>query len=31
MPRLALWNHGAPLENEGADKTSEPDAIVGTR
>ena len=30
-PRLALWNHGAPLEEEQAPVTSEPDAVVGTR
>ena len=31
VPRLALWNHGAPLEAEGAEKTSEPDAVMGSR
>jgi len=31
VPRLALWNHGAPLEAEGAPKTSAPDAMAGTR
>jgi broad specificity phosphatase PhoE len=30
-PTLALWNHGAPLEDEGAAKTSAPDAVAGTR
>ena len=30
-PELALWNHGAPLEAEGAPKTSAPDAVTGTR
>ena len=30
-PQLALWNHGAPLEAEGAAKTSAPDAMAGTR
>ena len=30
-PRLSLWNHGAPLEEEGAPKTAEPDVMVGTR
>ena len=30
-PRLALWNHAAPLEQTGAPVTSEPDAVVGTR
>ena len=28
---LELWNHGAPLEAEGAPKTSAPDAMAGTR
>ncbi|HYI42652.1 MAG TPA: histidine phosphatase family protein [Sphingomicrobium sp.] len=31
VPRLSLWNHGAPLEAEGAPKTAEPDAVVGSR
>jgi broad specificity phosphatase PhoE len=31
VPRLALWNHGAPLEAEGAAKTSAPDAMAGSR
>jgi broad specificity phosphatase PhoE len=31
VPQLSLWNHGAPLESEGAPKTSAPDAIVGSR
>ena len=31
VPTLALWNHGAPLEQEGAAKTAEPDAMAGTR
>ena len=31
VPTLALWNHGAPLEQEGAPKTAEPDAMAGTR
>ena len=30
-PQLALWNHGAPLEQDGAPKTSAPDAIAGSR
>ena len=30
-PTLELWNHGAPLEAEGAPKTSAPDAMAGTR
>jgi hypothetical protein len=28
---LSLWNYGAPLEAEGASKTSAPDAMAGTR
>jgi broad specificity phosphatase PhoE len=31
IPDLDLWNHGAPLEVEGAPKTSAPDAMAGTR
>lgn len=31
VPALELWNYGAPLEVEGAAKTSEPDAMAGTR
>ena len=31
VPSLALWNHGAPLEEDGAAKTSEPDAVTGSR
>ena len=31
VPALTLWNHGAPLEQEGAAKTSAPDAMVGSR
>jgi 2,3-bisphosphoglycerate-dependent phosphoglycerate mutase len=31
VPELALWNHGAPLEEEGAARTSAPDAMAGTR
>jgi len=31
VPELSLWNHGAPLEAEGAPKTSAPDAVTGTR
>jgi broad specificity phosphatase PhoE len=30
-PELSLWNYGAPLEAEGAPKTSAPDAMAGTR
>jgi broad specificity phosphatase PhoE len=31
VPELVLWNYGAPLETEGAPKTSAPDAMAGTR
>jgi len=31
IPQLALWNYGAPLEAEGAPRTSAPDAMAGTR
>jgi probable phosphoglycerate mutase len=31
VPALDLWNYGAPLEEDGAPKTSEPDAMAGTR
>jgi broad specificity phosphatase PhoE len=31
LPELCLWNYGAPLEEEGAPKTSAPDAMAGTR
>ena len=31
VPELAMWNYGAPLEDEGAEKTSAPDALAGSR
>ena len=31
IPQLAIWNHGAPMEEEGAPKTAEPDRMTGTR
>ena len=31
MPELSVWNFGAPLEAEGATKTSAPDSMAGTR
>jgi 2,3-bisphosphoglycerate-dependent phosphoglycerate mutase len=31
LPELSLWNYGAPLEAQGAPKTSAPDAMAGTR
>jgi probable phosphoglycerate mutase len=30
-PKLTLWNYGAPLEREGAEPTSAPDAMAGSR
>ena len=30
-PSLEMWNYGAPLETEGAAKTSAPDAMAGSR
>ena len=31
VPKLSLWNHDAPLDSEGAAKTSAPDAMAGSR
>src|SRR4029453_2644067 len=31
IPELSFWNYGAPLEAEGAPKTSAPDEMAGTR
>ena len=31
VPTLALWNHGAPMEQEGTPKTAERDMITGSR
>src|SRR5215217_3810595 len=31
VPRLEAWNHGAPLEAEGAPQTAETDMMTGTR
>jgi probable phosphoglycerate mutase len=31
VPQPSLWNHGTPLEVEGAPQTSAPDAMVGSR
>ena len=31
VPTLALWNHGAPLEEQGTPKTAEPDMMTGSR
>jgi broad specificity phosphatase PhoE len=30
-PRMALWNHAAPVANEGAPVTAEPDQMTGSR
>ena len=30
-PQLSMWNYGAPLEAEGAEKTSARDALTGSR
>ena len=31
VPKLVMWNHGAPMEREGTPKTAEPEAMTGTR
>jgi hypothetical protein len=31
VPKIVLWNHGAPMEAEGTPKTAEPDMMTGTR
>jgi broad specificity phosphatase PhoE len=31
VPKLVLWNHGAPLEEQGTPKTAEPEAMTGSR
>ena len=31
VPQLALWNHGAPMEEQGTPKTAEPDMMTGSR
>ena len=31
VPKLALWNLGAPMEQDGTEKTAEPDAMTGSR
>ena len=31
VPSLALWNHGAPMEHDGAEQTSAPDLMAGSR
>ena len=31
VPTLALWNHGAPMEEDGTPTTAEPDMMTGSR
>ncbi|WP_309610244.1 histidine phosphatase family protein [Sphingomonas sp.] len=31
VPSLALWNHGAPMDSDGAEQTSAPDLMAGSR
>lgn len=31
VPKLVLWNHGAPLEEQGTPKTAEPEIMTGSR
>lgn len=31
VPKLVLWNHGAPLEEHGTPKTAEPEVMTGSR
>lgn len=31
VPKLVLWNHGAPMEAQGTPKTAEPEAMTGSR
>ena len=31
VPKLVLWNHGAPLEEQGTPKTAEPELMTGSR
>ena len=31
VPTLALWNHGAPMDEEGTPKTAERDMMTGSR
>ena len=31
VPKLVLWNHGAPMEQQGTPKTAEPEAMTGSR
>jgi broad specificity phosphatase PhoE len=31
VPKLVLWNHGAPMEQQGTTKTAEPELMTGSR
>ena len=31
VPTLVLWNHGAPMEEQGTPKTAEPESMTGSR
>ena len=31
IPTLSLWNHGAPMDEQGAARTAEPDMMTGSR
>ena len=31
VPKLVIWNHGAPMEAEGTPQTAEPEAMTGSR
>ena len=31
VPKLVLWNHGAPMEAQGTPKTAEPELMTGSR
>ena len=31
VPKLVLWNHGAPMEEQGTPKTAKPEVITGSR
>ena len=31
VPKLVLWNHGAPMEEQGTPKTAEPELMTGSR
>jgi probable phosphoglycerate mutase len=31
VPKLVLWNHGAPMEEQGTPKTAEPEVMTGSR